>query len=98
MLSTSSIKPDICVPCNEMLLNHLPGCIGVVASLTLMPDVEVDRGLVGVEIGFRATDVIALGARVAPHRDVLVFAVHVRLQVAFGCTPVLTVLALKFMF
>ena len=81
-----------------MLLNHLPGGVGVVASLTLMPDVEVDRGLVRIEIGFRATDVIALGARVAPHRDVLVFAVHVRLQVAFGCTPVLTVLTLKFTF
>ena len=93
-----SIKPDICVPCNEMLLNHLPGGVGVVTSLTLMPDVQVDRRLVRVEIGFRATDMVALGTRVAPHRDVLVFAVHVRLQVAFCCTPILTVLALKFVF
>ena len=62
-----SIRPDICVPCNEMLLNHLPGCIGVVASLTLMPDVQVDRSLVRVEIGFCATDVIALRARVTSH-------------------------------
>ena len=50
-----------------MLLNHLPGCIGVVASLTLMPDVQVDSSLVRVEIGFCATDVIALGARVTSH-------------------------------
>ena len=78
-----------------MLLDHLPGGIGIVASLTLMPDVQVDRSLVRVEIGFCATDVIALRARVAPLRDVLVFSVHVRLQVAFCCTPVLTVLALK---
>ena len=86
------------MPCNEMLFNHLAGGIGIVAGLTLVSDVQVHCSLVRVEIRFRATNVIALGARVAPLRDVLVFAVHVRLQVAFCCTPILTVLALKFVF
>ena len=78
-----------------MLFNHLAGGIGVVAGLTLVSDVQVHCSLVRVEIGFRATNVIALGARVAPLRDVLVFSVHVRLQVAFCCTPVLAVFTLE---
>ena len=78
-----------------MLLNHLAGGVGIVAGLALVSDVQVDCSFMRVEIRFRATDVVALGAWVAPLRDVLVFAVHVRLQVAFGCTPVLTVLTLK---
>ena len=93
-----SPRPDICVPCNEMLLDHLPGGIGIIASLTLMSYVQVYRRLVWVEIWLCAADVVAFRARVAPLRDVLVFAVHVRLQVAFGCTPVFTVLTLKFTF
>ena len=93
-----STRPDICVPCNEMLLNHLPGGVWVVASLTLMSYVQVDRRLVRVQIRFRPADVIALGTRVAALWDVLVLSVHVRLQVAFRCTSVLTVFTLKLTF
>ena len=78
-----------------MLLNHLAGGVGIVAGLALVSDVQVDCSFMRIEIRFGATDMVALGAWVAPLRDVLVFAVHVRLQVAFGCTPVLTVLTLK---
>ena len=78
-----------------MLLNHLAGGVGIVAGLALVSDVQVDCSFMRVQIRFRATDMVALGAWVAPLRDVFVFAVHVRLQVAFGCTPVLTVLTLK---
>ena len=78
-----------------MLLDHLPGGIGVVTSLTLVSYVQVYCGLVRIEIGFRATDVVAFGARVASLRDVLVFAIHVSLQVAFCCTSVLAVFTLK---
>ena len=83
------------MPCNEMLLNHLAGGVGIVAGLALVSDVHMDCSFMRIEIGFCTTDVVALGAWVAPLRDVLVFAVHVRLQVAFGCTPVLTVLTLE---
>ena len=78
-----------------MLLDHLSGGVGIVTRLTLVLDVQMDRGLVRVEIGLGAADVIALRARVAPHRDVFVLAVHVGLQVAFGRASVLTVLTLK---
>ena len=90
-----SPRPDICVPCNEMLLDHLPGGIGIIASLTLMSYVQMYCRLVWVEIWLCAADVVAFGARVAPLRDVLVFAVHVCLQVAFCCTPVLAVFTLE---
>ena len=50
-----------------MLLDHLSGGVGIVTRLALVLDVQMDRGLVRVEIGLGAADVVALGARVAPH-------------------------------
>lgn len=88
-------EPDICVPCNEVLLNHLSGSGGIVTDLALVSDVQVDRGLVRIEVGLGATYVVAVGAGVAPLRDVLVVAIHVGLQVPLGCTTVLAVFALK---
>ena len=84
------------MPCNEVLLHQLSGSVGIVTDLALVSDVQVDRSLVRIEVGLGATYVVAVGAGVAPLRDVLVLAIHVGLQVPLGCTSVLAVFALKF--
>ena len=72
----------------EVLLHNLLARMGVIAAITVVPDLQMNRIFVDTSRRAGFEDRIAVRTRIAFQRNLAMFSIHVSLHVATGCAAV----------